>query len=68
MLVHFYLLRQKSPLLGGPFADSIQSSKIKNLQELRVQVKLKLIRIFFVFPKVVLAYCLPVAIIGFIKK
>ncbi|XDD45253.1 type II toxin-antitoxin system RelE/ParE family toxin [Leptospira sp. WS39.C2] len=49
ILAHFYLLRQKGPLLGRPFADSIQGSKIKNLKELRVQVKLKVIRIFFVF-------------------
>ncbi|MCG6146542.1 type II toxin-antitoxin system RelE/ParE family toxin [Leptospira bandrabouensis] len=49
ILAHFYLLRQKGPLLGRPFADSIQGSKIKNLKELRIQVKLKVIRIFFVF-------------------
>ncbi|EMJ87392.1 type II toxin-antitoxin system RelE/ParE family toxin [Leptospira meyeri] len=49
ILAHFYLLRQKGPLLGRPFADSIQGSKIQNLKELRVQVKLKIIRIFFVF-------------------
>ncbi|MCW7490850.1 type II toxin-antitoxin system RelE/ParE family toxin [Leptospira meyeri] len=49
ILAHFYLLRQKGPLLGRPFADSIQGSKIQNLKELRVQVKLKVIRIFFVF-------------------
>ncbi|TGM74320.1 hypothetical protein EHR01_12220 [Leptospira mtsangambouensis] len=49
ILAHFYLLREKGPLLGRPFADSIQGSKIKNLKELRIQVKLKVIRIFFVF-------------------
>ncbi|XDD53073.1 type II toxin-antitoxin system RelE/ParE family toxin [Leptospira sp. WS4.C2] len=49
ILAHFYLLRQKGPLLGRPFADSIQGSKIQNLKELRIQVKLKVIRIFFVF-------------------
>lgn len=49
ILTHFYLLQQKGPLLGRPFADSIQGSKIKNLKELRIQVKLKVIRIFFVF-------------------
>ncbi|MCG6153121.1 type II toxin-antitoxin system RelE/ParE family toxin [Leptospira bandrabouensis] len=49
ILAHFYLLQQKGPLLGRPFADSIQGSKIKNLKELRIQVKLKVIRIFFVF-------------------
>ncbi|PJZ79141.1 type II toxin-antitoxin system RelE/ParE family toxin, partial [Leptospira meyeri] len=49
ILAHFYLLRQKGPLLGRPFADSIKGSKIQNLKELRVQVKLKVIRIFFVF-------------------
>ncbi|EMY67770.1 type II toxin-antitoxin system RelE/ParE family toxin [Leptospira vanthielii] len=49
ILAHFYLLRQKGPLLGRPFADSIQGSKIQNLKELRIQIKLKVIRIFFVF-------------------
>jgi len=49
VLAHLYLLQQKGPLLGRPFADSIQGSKIKNLKELRIQVKLKVIRIFFVF-------------------
>lgn len=49
ILVHFYLLSEKGPLLGRPFADSIQGSKIRNLKELRIQVKLKVIRIFFVF-------------------
>ncbi|WP_411824665.1 type II toxin-antitoxin system RelE/ParE family toxin [Leptospira sp. 'Mane'] len=49
ILTHLYLLQQKGPLLGRPFADSIQGSKIKNLKELRIQVKMKVIRIFFVF-------------------
>ncbi len=49
VLAHLYLLQQKGPLLSRPFADSIQGSKIKNLKELRIQVKLKVIRIFFVF-------------------
>ncbi|TGM71715.1 hypothetical protein EHQ94_06935, partial [Leptospira meyeri] len=49
ILAHLYLLRQKGPLLGRPFADLIKGSKIQNLKELRVQVKLKVIRIFFVF-------------------
>ncbi|WCL51055.1 type II toxin-antitoxin system RelE/ParE family toxin [Leptospira sp. GIMC2001] len=49
ILAHFYILREKGPQLGRPFADSIQGSKIKNLKELRIQVKQKVIRIFFVF-------------------
>lgn len=49
ILVNLYLLREKGPLLARPFADSLHGTKIQNLKELRIQFKLKVIRIFFVF-------------------
>lgn len=49
ILAHLFLLEDKGPTLGRPFADTISGSKISNLKELRVQVKLKIIRIFYVF-------------------
>lgn len=51
ILAHLIVLKEKGPALGRPYADTIAGSKIKNLKELRVQSKRKVIRIFFVFTK-----------------
>lgn len=51
ILAHLIVLAEKGPMLGRPYADTISGSKIKNLKELRVQSKRKVIRIFFVFTK-----------------
>jgi len=51
ILAHLIVLKEKGPALGRPMADTISGSKIKNLKELRIQSKQKVIRIFFVFTK-----------------
>ena len=51
ILTHLILLKEKGPSLSRPFADTVKGSKLNNLKELRVQTKLKVIRIFFVFTK-----------------
>ena len=51
ILAHLIVLKEKGPALGRPYADTIAGSKIKNLKELRVQSKRKVIRIFFVFTR-----------------
>ena len=51
ILTHLILLEGKGPGLSRPFADTIKGSKLKNLKELRVQTKMKVIRIFFIFTK-----------------
>jgi len=51
ILSHLIVLREKGPALSRPYVDTISGSKLKNLKELRVQHKNKVIRIFFVFTK-----------------
>lgn len=51
ILSHLMVLQEKGPSLGRPYVDTISESKLKNLKELRVQSKRKVIRIFFVFTK-----------------
>lgn len=43
------LLSSEGPQLGRPYADSIQGSKYANLKELRIQSKLSVFRLFFIF-------------------
>lgn len=43
------LLSTEGPQLGRPFVDTIQGSKHPNLKELRVQSKLSVFRLFFIF-------------------
>ncbi|MCR1838454.1 type II toxin-antitoxin system RelE/ParE family toxin [Pasteurella caecimuris] len=43
------LLSTEGPQLGRPYADTIQGSKYPNLKELRVQSKLSVFRLFFIF-------------------
>lgn len=45
----FDLLSTEGPQLGRPYADTIQGSKFSNLKELRVQSKISVFRLFFVF-------------------
>lgn len=46
------LLRERGPMLGRPFADTLKGSKLSNLKELRVQHKGAPIRAFFAFDPV----------------
>ncbi len=46
---HLSILKKIGPTLGRPFVDTIKGSSIKNLKELRVQSKNRVIRVFFVF-------------------
>lgn len=43
------LLSTEGPQLGRPYADTLQGSKYANLKELRVQSKLSVFRLFFIF-------------------
>jgi hypothetical protein len=43
------ILKEFGPSLGRPLVDHIKGSKVKNLKELRVQNKNRVIRIFFAF-------------------
>lgn len=43
------LLSTEGPQLGRPYVDTLQGSKYANLKELRVQSKLSVFRLFFIF-------------------
>ncbi len=43
------LLRTKGPHLGRPYVDTLYSTKYPNMKELRVQSKLSVFRLFFIF-------------------
>ncbi len=43
------ILRNIGPGLGRPWVDTIKGSKLKNLKELRIDVKQNVFRILFVF-------------------
>jgi hypothetical protein len=43
------LLEERGPLLGRPYADTVNGSRYKNMKELRVQAHGDPIRIFFLF-------------------
>ncbi len=48
-LAFLELLKERGPLLGRPYADTLKGSKLTNLKELRVQHKSEPIRILFAF-------------------
>ena len=49
-LAHLELLKERGPLLGRPFADTLKgAAQVTNLKELRVQHKTEPIRILFAF-------------------
>ena len=43
------LLRERGPLLGRPYADSLRGSKLPNLKELRIQHHGRPYRVLFIF-------------------
>jgi hypothetical protein len=43
------LLRERGPLLGRPYADTLQGSKVVNLKELRIQHQGRPYRVLFIF-------------------
>lgn len=43
------LLSTEGPQLGRPYADTLQGVKYTNLKELRVQSKLSVFRLFYIF-------------------
>ncbi len=49
ILKNLIILREIGPNLGRPYVDTIKQSRHKNMKELRVQNKLRLYRIFFIF-------------------
>lgn len=49
-LAHLELLKERGPLLGRPYADTLKgTTHVTNLKELRVQHKTEPIRILFAF-------------------
>lgn len=49
ILKSLFILREIGPSLGRPYVDTIKGSKHKNMKELRVQSRQKLLWIFFAF-------------------
>ena len=49
ILKNLIILREIGPALGRPYVDTIKQSRHKNMKELRVQNKMRLYRIFFIF-------------------
>lgn len=49
VLAAMIVLREKGPLLSRPYADTVKSSRHRNMKELRVQSKGNPIRAFFAF-------------------
>ena len=43
------ILQEIGPALGRPYVDTVKHSRYKNMKELRIQVKKRILRIFFVF-------------------
>ncbi len=43
------ILQEIGPGLGRPYVDTVNNSRHKNMKELRIQNKQRIIRIFFVF-------------------
>jgi len=43
------ILKEIGPYLGRPYVDSVKQSRHKNMKELRVQNKMRVFRIFFIF-------------------
>lgn len=43
------LLRERGPLLGRPYADTLRGSKLANLKELRIQHQGRPYRVLFIF-------------------
>jgi len=49
ILKNLLILQEIGPNLGRPYVDSIKLSRHKNMKELRVQNKLRIYRILFIF-------------------
>ncbi|EJF32282.1 MULTISPECIES: type II toxin-antitoxin system RelE/ParE family toxin [Enterobacteriaceae] len=43
------LLKERGPLLGRPYADTVKGSQYSNMKELRIQCRGEPLRIFFAF-------------------
>lgn len=49
ILRNLIILREIGPSLGRPYVDTVKQSRHKNMKELRVQNKMRLYRLFFIF-------------------
>jgi len=49
LLKSLLILHEIGPSLGRPYVDTVKESRHKNMKELRVQNKLRVLRIFFAF-------------------
>ncbi len=48
-LAHLEMLKDRGPLLGRPYVDTLKGSSLANLKELRFEIKRAPIRILFAF-------------------
>jgi hypothetical protein len=49
ILKNLIILKEIGPSLGRPYVDTVKQSRHKNMKELRVQNKMRVFRIFFIF-------------------
>ncbi len=49
VLKSLLILREIGPNLGRPYVDSLKQSRYQNMKELRIQNKLRVYRILFIF-------------------
>jgi hypothetical protein len=49
ILKNLIILKEIGPNLGRPYVDTVKQSRHKNMKELRVQNKMRVFRLFFVF-------------------
>jgi hypothetical protein len=49
ILKNLLILKEIGPSLGRPYVDGIKQSRHKNMKELRIQNKLRIYRILFIF-------------------
>lgn len=49
ILINLLILKEFGPVLGRPYVDTIKQSRHKNMKELRIQNKKRVLRILFIF-------------------
>lgn len=49
ILKNLLILKEFGPVLGRPYVDTIKQSRHKNMKELRIQNKKRVLRILFIF-------------------
>lgn len=49
ILKNLIILKEIGPILGRPYVDTVKQSRHQNMKELRVQNKMRVFRILFIF-------------------